>query len=299
MKESLKNQINFKRYQIKRHDGEGNRVSYKKKNNIKFTNLWVFGSPGTGKSKLINSIYKSLHDNYDSETLARSASGENHVTQSLSFVDMSARNALPTERMNFKIVDCWGDAGSNYSGRFVPILQGQLPIGYKMNQDLPYHTTSNEKNRVHCVIFAITALNCGEPTQTEALKKYYDIAVQNRLRPIVVITKIDTNDKDIKFTPDEDYESRKSVEDSIKSLIDAVGVERDDVFCVKNFVDPEDKRNPVLTLKFLKILDRALDNAQLHFDHLKLECNTADTNEDDDEEIFYVKACYVGDRENL
>jgi GTPase SAR1 family protein len=294
MAESLKSSINIKRSTIKKHDSEYERIPYKKNNNVNFTNLLVFGPPGTGKSKTTNSIFKSLHGNYQRETLARAGGGPDHITQCLSFVQMWDRDLSRGRKTNFRIVDCWGNKGSNYDGYFIPLLQGQLKEGHKMNDQLPNDAKPNEQNKVHCIIFTITALKCGNSEEIKALKKYYDMAIREGLYPIVVITKIDNKNKDFKTVLDQSYEKDESVVESIELLESKTGIEKQDIFCVKNFIEPGES-NPVLTLKFLTILESALQKANLYFKNMESKSSSTNSNEQD-EEVFYVKAAYLGDR---
>ncbi|KAG2373765.1 hypothetical protein C9374_011854 [Naegleria lovaniensis] len=269
---ALSSNIGVKREELLSYDSDSATMKryYKQVLGVKSTNIWLFGPPGVGKSKLVNSIFKSLHGSFEIETAAVSGSKNAHITKDLKYIPLSTLGRSGGRPGNIFLVDAWGNDDTNYNeALFESILKGKVANNAQMNEKSSKKISDVEdKNKqVHAIVFVITAASCSEKADCASLMKYYQQAVENHLYPIVVVTKVDNVSEDLKQHP-ERMDNDEEVTNAIGALCSNTGIEIDSVYPVRNLsVDIQKERNDFIVLRCLEILDAALLAADRFFEY--------------------------------
>ncbi|EFC38470.1 predicted protein [Naegleria gruberi] len=290
----LSSLIQVKRDEILNYSSESNKRFFKESLNIEQTNIWLFGQPGVGKSKLTNSLFKSLHGVFDKETVAISGGSTNsHVTQDLKYIPLYSPILSGGKPGNVRVVDAWGNDGSNYDPTlFESILKGKVSNN-SQQKSLKPSAKEDKSRQVHAIVFVVTASSCSSDQDCKMIAQYSKIAMQNNLYPILVITKVDCLNEEFKTHP-EKIDSDPAVKKAVMDVCQNTGIEPDSVFCTRNLaVDIQKERNDFIVLRNLEILEACLSAADRFFEY-----KAYFSNENENVELsnsLVLNAKYIGD----
>eukprot|EP01087_Luapelamoeba_hula_P000024 TRINITY_DN10013_c0_g2_i2.p1 TRINITY_DN10013_c0_g2~~TRINITY_DN10013_c0_g2_i2.p1 ORF type:complete len:385 (-),score=44.77 TRINITY_DN10013_c0_g2_i2:6-1160(-) len=162
-------------------------------------NILLFGLAGAAKSSFVNSATTCLSETSKVVHCAAVGGSSSHVSSKL------ARYILPGVKV--ALWDTWGLTMNTYQdGIMSCILEGQLPSNWDMtmtydanNNVLEQHQSSRDSRIPHAVLFFITHSALDAQDQTEMIARNYR-TVQH-LTPLVLITKVDEVDSDIRDHP--------------------------------------------------------------------------------------------------
>eukprot|EP01087_Luapelamoeba_hula_P000025 TRINITY_DN10013_c0_g2_i3.p1 TRINITY_DN10013_c0_g2~~TRINITY_DN10013_c0_g2_i3.p1 ORF type:complete len:317 (-),score=33.98 TRINITY_DN10013_c0_g2_i3:6-956(-) len=162
-------------------------------------NILLFGLAGAAKSSFVNSATTCLSETSKVVHCAAVGGSSSHVSQQL------ARFILPG--VNVALWDTWGLTMDTYQdGIMSHILAGQLPSNWQMamtynayKNELEQHQSTSASRVPHAVLFFIPHSALDVHDQTELIARNYR-TVQH-LTPLVLITKVDEVDSDIRDHP--------------------------------------------------------------------------------------------------
>jgi len=160
-------------------------------------NILLFGLAGSGKSSFINSCF-TLFSNKVEQQIAEAGGNTQRVTKELKPYRMIAvHTSAPT---SFGLVDTWGlEQNVDYykQGQFECILQGTLPNGWQMSDEVTLDIISegiNMEKKIHCLIFFIPAGELvvqGKSFMVNKTREFCESATRMKVPFLVALTKID------------------------------------------------------------------------------------------------------------
>jgi len=216
-----------------------------------YGNILVFGPAGAGKSTLINfvlSLRKSVFQQ-KAEALGNSA----HVTTT---------NQFYSDESNFRFMDTVGLSEENYDQTtFAQALRGAKVSRETGQKRLVVGNSIGEEDEIHSCIFVITqgwrVFKDSNPAKLSSLKEFIHQATLKKLRPILVVTRMDE-------TEDPEEEVRKEFQE-------LTGIAPQDIFLVRNSINPNNKthwaRGSLANDKVLyQILSKALMNVRAYLE---------------------------------
>ncbi|XP_060557166.1 interferon-induced protein 44-like [Ruditapes philippinarum] len=204
-------------------------------------NLLIQGPVSAGKSSFINSVlsYKC------SSRITKAGAGSCSDSYTKCLADYTEEE-LPK---GYRIFDCMGleptDRKGFHINDFELLIEGHIKTGYQFNHLSPI-TNSNNKfrktpnfwNKMHCVIFVVSAVSIQAGLQAEYVIKINDM--QKTLKDqdipsILILTKVDELCDEVEKDITKMFWSIK-VRDAVQTAKDLFGIEVASVYPVKNYV---------------------------------------------------------------
>lgn len=225
-------------------------------------NLLVIGRIGTGKSSFLNTLSSIFKKEYTREF----SSDESQLSHT-----KEIQKYCLTKFIN--IFDMWGfeKDDENYQKFLLDlefILKGSLKNGYVKDQSYDrFDSNPSPKDRIHCVIFVIDYSSIRQPSLLDLFKKIKSKVADQKINPLIVVTKSDLWDENIRENTSEIYNSGH-ITDQIQHFCKETGIDKDNVFPVVNYVSRYRQSDYVLEYSVLNALLSALSFSRTKFSNM-------------------------------
>jgi uncharacterized protein YegL len=228
-------------------------------------NILLWGWIGAGKTRFIDGIANLFRGSEKLLFKLVVARSDSHVTSAYTkhsvakLLDKdSAVDQAIARRLRLNLWDAWGVSGDNYKElRLEYFLEGRVPDGFQMVDQLPSSDAAVFDRRIHAVIFVVSVHSAQAAKDLELLNKHVQIIIKRGIKPVFVINFANTLS---------DPEELKSCVETIKKRLGRV----DDnmIFVHDNYTDVT-YRNMSTDLRYRQILltayEQACNNIQLWY----------------------------------
>jgi len=247
-------------------------------------NVLLIGEVSAGKSSFINSV-ESLFTGYVTSR-ANSGMAERSLTTQYRKYVITARDKKKTP-IKFKFCDTMGLEGGNAglsAAHIALIMDGHVDDQAKLRREEGwlewlgitdrlnatqldgYIKNPTEDDRIHCVIFVVSAsaVSIMDPAVLDKFKAIRDEANRRNLIPVVVLTKLDQICQATKEKTSKVFHSR-AVSQKVKEVSQKFGINQNQIFPVRNYFE-ETECTLENNLLILQALRQILRNSE---DYLK------------------------------
>eukprot|EP01090_Pellita_catalonica_P021176 TRINITY_DN7856_c0_g1_i1.p1 TRINITY_DN7856_c0_g1~~TRINITY_DN7856_c0_g1_i1.p1 ORF type:complete len:575 (-),score=91.97 TRINITY_DN7856_c0_g1_i1:13-1737(-) len=218
-------------------------------------NVMVYGPMGSGKSSLINGFITALSMSQAVKKPLSACRFNTHVTQIYEGNTVSElleqcddSNSIGIKAMSsikMRLFDTWGLTSTTYQKlQLIHFLEGRVPNGTVMNDDIVGRAPADADMMIHAVIFVIPIATSQAPPLLDTLAKNIEICVQFGITPIIVVNFINTCSSE---------EERRAVDIIWKKT----SLARSDIYELDNY-EHEVLRNMAKDLKYFKILQKLM-----------------------------------------
>jgi len=229
---------------------------------LKPINILFFGLAGSTKSSFINGVSTLLSDSDEIKNPAAAGGNSKHITTSL--VRYKSETYLPES--NIHLWDTWGLTNQTYKGEELGmIINGQVPSNWEMgdvlsaqNGEIQKYKDNANMRAINAILFFVPQAALGDPSLEpvrKSLQFYFaELVTKYRFNPIVVITRVDEINNQIRSNPNCVYPDLEQLRERAAKLLN-IGVRN--VFLLINYCTERTKSFEIDRMTF-EILNEAI-----------------------------------------
>eukprot|EP00761_Pharyngomonas_kirbyi_P011926 gb/GECH01011952.1/.p1 GENE.gb/GECH01011952.1/~~gb/GECH01011952.1/.p1 ORF type:complete len:628 (+),score=122.44 gb/GECH01011952.1/:1-1884(+) len=220
----------------------------KYRSSIGMTNLLLFGVNGVGKSSLVQAMLTLFMERVYSNI--QIGDGVTHTTRDIRFYKFPKLLGYPVA---FDLCDTFGLAMDNWHpALFEKLITGRLPERFSMDDaedlDESQLEESSPSRSMHAVVMCVSHESLNLEAMAKRIQEFNQLSVQNNIKPILVVTKIDTAEPEV-------------LNSLANRIEEEISLDRCNIFFHENYHSSNSKDFDI-DKSTLKILDEALKRAE-------------------------------------